>query len=155
MSDQSREVEGGCLCGAIRFIYRGPLGGSLGAVTICHCDQCRKAQGYAAAAAPALASVLVFTSGREAIAEYESSPGKRRAFCRACGSPLYSRRDAKPDDLRLRLGALDAAPPDLTADAHIFTQGAPPWSFADDAPRYAGFEPGRAKSAPDAADDGG
>ncbi len=132
-------LSGGCLCGAVRFTYSGPLG----AVTVCHCHQCRKAQGYAAAVAPALARGFEVTSGREAIGEYASSPGKRRGFCRRCGSPLYSRRDAKPEHLRLRLGALDATPPGLKVDAHIFTAAAPSWSLGDDAPRYAEFEPSR------------
>ena len=151
---QDTPLEGGCLCGAVRFAYRGPLGGRLGAVTVCHCAQCRKAQGCVSAVAPARASGFLLTSGRDAVREYESSPGKRRAFCKACGSPLYSRRDGTPDVLRLRLGALDAVPGDLKVDAHIFTQDAPDWSFADDAPRYPGFEPGRAKATPAGADEG-
>ena len=134
---------GGCLCGAVRYRYSGPIGGDLGAVTICHCASCRRAQGYGAAAAPILASGWRVTAGEAVIREHESSPGKLRAFCSLCGSPLYSRRPAQPDGLRLRLGSLDRAPPGLTVDAHIFTEGAPAWAVADDAPRYAGFEPGR------------
>ncbi len=140
-------LAGGCLCGAVRFTYGGPLGGELGAVTVCHCAQCRRAQGCASAVAPALARKFEVVRGRGEIGEYESSPGKWRAFCKACGSPLYSRRDARPDDLRLRLGAFDATPPGLKVDAHIFTAGAPAWSFGDDAPRYAQVEPGRQPAA--------
>ena len=154
MNDPHPTLEGGCLCGSVRFAYTGPLGGELGAVTVCHCAQCRKAQGYGCAVAPASASGFSVKCGRDAIGEHQSSPGKWRAFCKACGSPLYSRRDEKPDDLRLRLGALDATPADLKVDAHIFAQGAPSWSFADDALRYAGFEPGRSKAAPDAEEGG-
>ena len=140
-------LAGGCLCGAVRFTYRGPLGGELGAVTVCHCRQCRKAQGYASAVAPALARSFEVVRGGEEVGEYESSAGKWRAFCKRCGSPLYSRRDAKPDDMRLRLGAFDAPPSGLKVDAHIFTAGAPSWSFGDDAPRYPQFEPGRQPAA--------
>ena len=154
VSDQHHVLSGGCLCGAVRFTYQGPLGGRVGAVTVCHCGQCRKAQGYAAASAPALASGFVVLSGKAAIGEYESSPRKRRAFCKACGSPLYSRREEKPDDLRLRIGALDAPPPELSVDAYIFTQDAPAWSFGDQAPRYPGFEPGRSKETADTGEDG-
>ncbi len=80
---------GGCLCGAVRFTYGGPLGGETGAVTLCHCEQCRRAQGYGAAVAPAPAAGFRVIQGRERIVEYVSSPGKKRAFCGACGSPLY------------------------------------------------------------------
>ncbi len=134
---------GGCLCGAVRYRYDGPLGGALGAVTVCHCEQCRRAQGYAAAVAPALAARFTLVAGADRVVEYESSPGKKRAFCGACGAPLYSRRDAAPDALRLRLGSLDAPPGDLRIQAHIHTRNLPAWAALDDAPRYPGEEPGR------------
>jgi len=136
-------VRGGCLCGAVRFMYDGPLGGELGAVTVCFCRQCRKAQGLGAAVAPALAAGFTLTDGPEAVTEYESSPGKKRAFCRICGAPIYSRRDASPAFLRLRLGALDDAPPELCIEAQIFTEGAPDWTSFGATPRYPGIEPGR------------
>ena len=144
MADQSAILSGGCLCGAVAFTCSGPLGGPLGQVTACHCAMCRRAQGYAAAAAPVAAAGFEVVRGRAEVREYESSPGKRRAFCRACGSPLYSRRDDTPSTLRLRLGALDATPKDLRIDAHIFSQDAPAWSLPAQAPAYAGKEPGRA-----------
>jgi len=136
------ETGGGCLCGAVRFTYAGPLGGELGAVTLCHCAQCRRAQGYGAAVAPASAAGFRIIQGRERIVEYESSPGKKRAFCGVCGSPLYSRLDARPEALRLRLGALDNVPAGLVIEAHIFAEDLPAWNGPDDAPRYAGREPG-------------
>ena len=136
-------LQGGCLCGAVRFAYKGPIGGSLGAVTLCHCSQCRRAQGFASAAAPVRAAGYSVTEGQAQGREYASSPGKVRAFCGRCGSPLYSRRDSQPQTLRVRLGSLDAAPEPVRVDAHIFTQDAPAWSWTEDAPRYPGIEPGR------------
>jgi hypothetical protein len=137
-------MQGGCLCGAVRFTYEGPLGGDLGYVTLCHCRQCRKAQGYAAAAAPALAAGFSVSEGADRIREFESSPGKMRAFCETCGSPLYSRRVAAPEAMRLRLGALDDPPADLRIQAHIYVEDGAAWSYPADAPRYPGEEPGRA-----------
>jgi len=134
---------GGCLCGGVRFTYDGELGGSLGLVTVCHCGQCRRAQGLAAGVAPAHAAGFVVTQGRELIREFESSPGKVRAFCGACGAPLYSRKDSKPDAMRLRLGTLDHPPADLKVEAHIFALDVPAWAEPDNAPRYPGLEPGR------------
>jgi hypothetical protein len=140
----SDTVLGGCLCGGVRFRYEGPLGGELGLVTLCHCRQCRTLQGFAAAAAPALAAGFTLVQGGELVREYESSPGKKRAFCGICGAPLYSRRDALPEALRLRLGALEGPRAEaLTIEAHIYTEGAPAWSWPDDAPRFAGEEPSR------------
>ena len=77
------------------------------------------------------------------ICEFSSSTDKLRAFCRACGSPLYSRRPSRPALLRLRLGSLDAVPPDLEISAHIFCDDEPSWSLAAGAPRYPGLEPQR------------
>jgi hypothetical protein len=110
---------------------------------LCHCITCRKAQGYAVAVAPALAAGFLVTAGAGQIREFQSSPGKYRAFCSLCGSPLYSRLDGRPENLRLRLGALDNLPEALVIEAHTFTDAAPAWCRPDEAPRYPGREPGR------------
>jgi hypothetical protein len=52
---------GGCLCGGVRYTYAGELGGTAGAVTVCHCASCRKAQGYASGVVPASAAGFVVT----------------------------------------------------------------------------------------------
>lgn len=137
-------LTGGCLCGAVRFAYAGELGGMLGAVTVCHCESCRRAQGLATAVAPAEMDGFEVTQGGELIREYESSPGKMRAFCMACGSPLYSRRTDKPKALRLRMGSFDAVPDDLRVQAHTYVRGQPAWlEHMADAPWFDGPEPGR------------
>ena len=137
-------LEGGCLCGGVRYRYVGEVGGALGAVTQCHCGQCRKAQGGPGTVAPVAAAGFSVIRGQGLIRGFESSQGKERAFCGVCASPLYSRRAADPGVMRLRLGSLDDPPPSLRIGAHIFTEGAPAWDAAgDDAPRYPGLEPGR------------
>jgi len=139
-----RNLEGGCLCGGVRYTYVGELDGNHGSVTICHCGQCRKAQGGPAAVAPVAAKGLQFVSGEDLIQEYQSSAGKFRAFCGRCGSPLYSRRAAFPAILRLRLGSLGDAMPKLNIDARIFFQDRASWEdSAAVAPAYPAEEPGR------------
>ena len=133
---------GGCLCGAVRFAVAGPLGGEAGTITVCHCEMCRRAGGLGVAVVPATSAGLEFTRGADLVREYESSPGKHRGFCSVCGAGLYSRRDDRPEALRLRLGTLDVSD-DLKIGAHIHTEGAPAWSLGDDAARYPGVEPGR------------
>ncbi len=100
-------LTGGCLCGAIRF----EIDGELGPVTCCHCAQCRRATGTAFATHANVARPAHrFTSGADLLTEYESSPGKLRAFCSRCGSPMYSRMTNEPDSLRVRLGTFDGDP---------------------------------------------
>jgi hypothetical protein len=124
---------GSCLCGGVRF----RVNGRLGPVTYCHCKQCQHASGSAFAAnAPARAAYFELTSGDNLVSEYESSPGKFRAFCRRCGSPVYSRRDAEPDIRRIRLGTLDSDP-ERRPLAHFWVNSKAPWySIGDSLPQY-------------------
>ena len=96
-------LAGSCLCGRVRY----EIDGKLGPVVHCHCVRCRKAQGGAfTTGAPVRTKYFHLRSGADAVAEFESSPGKKRFFCRSCGSPLWSRREAYPDVVRVRLGLL-------------------------------------------------
>ena len=76
-------------------------------------------------------------AGQEALSEFESSPGVHRVFCSGCGAQLYSRRDAMPETLRLRLGTLDT-PVGGKPVRHIFAAHKAEWYDIpdDDAPRY-------------------
>ena len=74
-------------------------------------------------------------SSSESVAEFESSPGKKRYFCRACGSPLWSRRESDPDIIRIRLGLLDSDPGRKPL-AHIWVSDKAPWyDITDDLPQ--------------------
>ena len=46
--------------------------------------------------------------GEEVLRPYFSSPGKRRCFCSACGSPIISKLDDHPGIIRLRIDTLDS-----------------------------------------------
>src|SRR5436189_255200 len=95
---------GGCLCGGIAF----EIDGELAPIQICHCGQCRKAQGTPFVTnIPVAISAFRLLRGTELLHEYESSPGKQRVFCSRCGSPVFSRRANAPDVLRIRAGTLD------------------------------------------------
>jgi hypothetical protein len=128
-------LTGGCHCGRVAY----EVHGKLGVVTYCHCDTCRKVSGGPfLVGAPARRKYFHLVRGADAITEYESSPGKFRAFCRFCGSPLYSRRPADPETFRLRLGSIDGDPERRPA-AHIFVGDKAPWfTITDDLPRSEG-----------------
>jgi hypothetical protein len=122
-----------CLCGGVRF----EITGKIGPVVYCHCSQCRRANGSAFAAnADVRTRYVQWTSGREEIREYESSPGKVRAFCSRCGSPLYSRTGADPATIRVRLGVLDGDPGRRSL-AHCWVRSKAPWfEISDELPRF-------------------
>lgn len=95
---------GSCLCGGIQF----RIHTDIPPIQICHCSQCRKAQGSAFAGnAPIAAADFELVSGQALMQAYEATPGKRRWFCKCCGSPIYSERDSLPGVLRVRMGAVD------------------------------------------------
>jgi hypothetical protein len=133
-------IKGSCLCGTIRYEIRGELG----PIVLCHCAQCRKAQGSAFAANAAVrTSDFAVVAGSDALVAYHSSPGKTRHFCRECGSPIISTRDSVPGFVRVRIGTLDS-PLDARPSAHIFAASKAEWEdISDDLPRYAGLEPAR------------
>lgn len=126
-------LSGGCLCGGVRY----EVDGLAGPVEYCHCTQCRRASGSAFAAnATVTAAAFRLRAGRDLLSEYESSPGKLRAFCGRCGSPVYARRPAQPDTLRLRVGTLDGDP-GARAAGHWHVASAAPWfTITDDLPRH-------------------
>jgi len=115
--------EGSCLCGGVR--YR--LTAEPGAFGYCHCTSCRKASGSAHAAnAPIDRAAFELLQGQPLIREFESSPGKLRAFCTNCGSPLYAYLMATPEVLRIRLGTLDT-PFFKQPQAHTWVSDKAPW----------------------------
>jgi hypothetical protein len=125
---------GSCLCGGVRFRIEQPLA----PIQVCHCTQCRKAQGTPFATnVPVAAAAFVLEQGAELLTEFESSPGKLRVFCRRCGSPVYSRRPSLPDVLRVRAGLLDE-PLDARLEAHCHVASKSSWWRIDDElPRFA------------------
>lgn len=126
-------LTGHCLCGAVTFEYQGPVG----PISLCHCSQCRRAQGSAfSASAPVQKVHFQLLSGEQQIREFESRPGKFRAFCGQCGSPLYSRVDAIPGILRLQVGLVNE-PLGKGAESHIFVGSKSDWfTITDDLPQY-------------------
>ncbi|HET8800541.1 MAG TPA: GFA family protein [Marinobacter sp.] len=126
-------LTGQCLCGDIQFQYDGPLG----PVSLCHCSQCRRAHGSAfSASAPIQKVRFRYVSGQDRVSEYESRPGKYRAFCSRCGSQLYSRVDAIPGILRLRVGAINE-PLGKGPAQHVFVGSRADWfEITDELPRF-------------------
>lgn len=128
-------IAGRCLCGKIRF----EIDGALGETAFCHCRSCQRASGSAFAVNSAVRQNAVkWLSGSEFIREYESSPGKMRAFCQNCGSPIYARHVTHPKRLSIRLGLLESDP-GIRPRAHFNVESKAPWDIiTDDLPQYQG-----------------
>lgn len=124
---------GSCLCGGIKF----EINQQLEPIQICHCIQCRKAQGSAFVTnTPIKEENFNLLSGSELIGAFESSPGKVRCFCKNCGSPIYSKTTKLPGVIRIRAGTLDG---DLEARpvAHYYVSYKANWfDISDDLPRF-------------------
>lgn len=132
--------QGSCLCGGVELT----LHGAIDSVIHCHCSRCRKSSGTAYATNGFVATKdLELTKGADLLTAYQSAPGKYRYFCRVCGSPIYSRNEAQPDRLRIRLGVLDSAISERPL-SHNFVSSKADWDDLDaQLPRYDGYEPGR------------
>lgn len=130
---------GGCLCGAVRY----EVTGEIAPIQLCHCSQCRKAQGGPFGAnAPVAADAFRLVQGGDVLREYRASPGKRRVFCGTCGGPIFSQRDDAPETLRLRAGTLDDGA-GLTLGFHIQAASkAPWWPIEDELPQHLEAAPG-------------
>jgi hypothetical protein len=111
-------------------------------VVFCHCRRCRKSNGTAfATTAQVRAKYFEIVEGRGQVREYESSPGKFRAFCANCASPIYSRRPADPDIRRVRLGTVDGDP-GRRPMLHVWTGSKAPWfDITDSLPQTDGGGP--------------
>ncbi|MEM9230589.1 MAG: GFA family protein [Pseudomonadota bacterium] len=87
-------LEGGCLCGRVRF----EAAGDPDRVGVCHCMECRKHHGALFHASAVYPKAAVHITG-----EIRSFAG--RCFCPVCGSSVFSQSG---DEIELHIGSLDA-----------------------------------------------
>jgi hypothetical protein len=125
------KLQGGCLCGGIRYEIDGPLSDAGN----CHCSMCRRFHG-AAFATYAKVSLEHFhwLSGQHLLRVYETSPGIGWAFCETCGSSLgLPMRDKLGE---ITLGTLDSDPGIRPAE-HTFVGSKAPWfDITDHLPQH-------------------
>ncbi|MDF1792997.1 MAG: GFA family protein [Thalassobaculaceae bacterium] len=107
-------VEGGCLCGAVRYRVDGPLRET----AHCHCTMCRRSSG-APAVTWTVADPNAFHWTGATPAVYRSSPGCARTFCAVCGSKLTFTDSTRPGDVDIATGGLDR-PGDVMPESQIY-----------------------------------
>lgn len=124
---------GSCLCGGVSYRIKAPLE----PIQICHCSQCRKAQGTPLVTnTPVLEKDFELLSGADLLKAFESTPGKQRVFCSHCGSPIYSKNVTAPGIVRIRAGLIDE-PVTATLAAHFHVASKCSWwPINDDLPKF-------------------
>jgi hypothetical protein len=124
-------LEGGCLCGAVRYrVTKAPLDSGY-----CHCRMCQKSSG-APLQASAEFPVDAFAIVKGTPKAYRSSARGVRHFCADCGSQLTFRPAENPAYVSINLPTLDR-PEALAPRMHIWTSSRLPWfEVKDDLPRY-------------------
>jgi hypothetical protein len=128
MTTESRElIEGGCLCGNVRYRIPHPF---VGVIAHCHCTMCRRSSGAAALTwVTVRKDDLVFTRG--ACRTYASSEHAERGFCPDCGSQISFYSSKKPDIIDVTIGTLDT-PERFAPGLHIWTDTRLPWLRLDE-----------------------
>ncbi len=110
--------QGQCLCGSVQF----KLHQKITDIVMCHCSECRKAQGTAFATSGSVKNEnFEFISGENNLTEF-----KGKKFCKTCGSPIMGKLKNNPDHTRIRLGTItnDIKEP---IEKHIFTDSKANW----------------------------
>lgn len=119
-------IEGGCLCGAVRYSVRGSLRNPCN----CHCESCRRASGGAFVPwATCDDTAFRVTAGE--IVERGTSLRVSRGFCGGCGTSLTYRHEERADEVDVALVSLDE-PSMVAPTCHIWTRDRLPWISIDD-----------------------
>lgn len=120
---------GHCLCGAVRFSFEGAPNWQ----AHCHCESCRRATASPFTSFLGVSHATFRWTGTPP-AERESSPGVRRSFCAACGTPMAYQSPTRPHEIDLYAAALDD-PSSYAPTHHVHWNERLPWvKLADGLP---------------------
>jgi hypothetical protein len=121
-------LEGGCLCGAVRYVISQPPM----MVGNCYCVDCRKSSATTHGTHVVLPEDAFAVAGT--LRDYEKAADSgnivTRAFCPACGSAIVSRNSGMPGMVFVRassLDNLDRVEPQMT----VYASRAPAWAPID------------------------
>lgn len=114
-----KHYEGGCHCGAIRFVLAGPLR----PIIICHCTDCLGLAGYSWAATNVDLPRFSLQQGEEYLDWYHSSDIAKRGFCKKCHSQLFYKRHDR-ENISISPGMLDSQD-GLYSAGHIYRHSLP------------------------------
>jgi hypothetical protein len=133
--DMVEQHEGGCVCGAVRYVVQGDPA----RVTICHCTWCQRRTGSAFGVEVVFRFDQVTVSG-DALRTYrhtsdESGRWLDQDFCARCGANIGFTLEAVPGVRTIAAGTFDD-PSWITSDRfnfrHVFLRSVRPWSTVPD-----------------------
>lgn len=134
------KAEGGCLCGAIRYVASGPAM----FVSQCCCKDCQKATGTGHTTIVGLRRNQLDLKGTPKTFTNAGETGGKvtRHFCGTCGGRLYTTGDLPGDEvLILQAGSLDD-PSIVSPESVIYTKDAVAWDFFDPGlPKFEAMQP--------------
>jgi hypothetical protein len=120
-------IDGGCHCGQIKF--RAEIDPEQ--VEICHCTDCQTLSGSAyRTVVPAEANSFELLSGKPKLYAKTAEDGSQRlqAFCRECGSPLYSGPpEGEKGYFGIRVGTINQRD-QLVPKNQCWARSAQPWT---------------------------
>ena len=124
----SQVLEGGCLCGAVRYgIATQPV-----LVGNCYCTDCRKSSGTTHCTHAVVPEGAFSVTGSIKVHDRPADSGNivSRGFCPECGSAILSHNNAMPGMVFVRVSSLDdpdAVEPQMT----VYASRAPAWAMLD------------------------
>lgn len=130
MSGRIDGLEGGCLCGAIR--YR--LTGASLFVSQCCCRDCRKATGTGHTTIIGIHKSQLALAGTPATYTSHGDSGGEvtRHFCGTCGGRIYTSGTLPGEIIMIQAGSLDD-PSGLAPEGVLYHKDALPWDRFDPA----------------------
>ena len=124
-------LEGGCLCGAVRYRARGWPAHRM----VCHCETCRRSAG-----SPVVAWVTFPTTSFELVkgdpVRFELSAPVTRSFCGSCGTPLTYEHADQAGSIDVTTCSFDD-PDSLRPTHHSWLEDSVSWvRFGDGLPAH-------------------
>jgi hypothetical protein len=122
--DIMQDRQGGCLCGAVRYVLKGELL----AVAICHCTHCQRQSGSILSFNVVVSEADYDQRGETMVYADKGDSGQPlyRHFCGTCGSPVFTKTAMAPGKVVVRAGTLDSME-GLQPTSEIYTDHAVKW----------------------------
>ena len=125
----SKPIEGGCLCGAVRYETKAKPIFALH----CYCRQCQHITGAGHASQFAVPSASVTLRGKVSRYEMKAESGNSvtSVFCAVCGSPIFKKSEGYPQFKSFHAATLDD-PSLFEPQESVWTSQRQPWDLIDE-----------------------